>query len=40
MADRAPITDEELRQREQEVGGYTTAEVLEHLNSLARRDND
>lgn len=32
----APISHEELRQREQEVGGFTTAELLERLHSLAR----
>jgi hypothetical protein len=34
-----PISDEELRQRESELGGFTTAEVLAHLDSLARRGN-
>ena len=34
-----PISDEELRRREQEVGGFTTAELLNRLDSLARREN-
>jgi hypothetical protein len=29
-----PISEEELRQREQETGGYTTEEVLQRLREL------
>lgn len=38
-AEIPPIDEEELRQREQEEGGYTTTEVLDHLEKLSRRDN-
>lgn len=34
-----PISDEELRHREREVGGFTTTQLLEHLHSLARPEN-
>ena len=34
-----PIDEEELRRREHEEGSYTTAEVLDHLEKLPRREN-
>jgi len=38
-AEIPPIDEEELRRRENERGGYTTAEVLEHLERLSRQGN-
>jgi hypothetical protein len=38
-AEIPPIDEEELQRREHEQGGYTTAEVLEHLEKLSRQGN-
>jgi hypothetical protein len=35
---KSQISDEELRRRAEEPGGYTTAEVLQHLEELQRQE--